>query len=206
MKIVLLSAEHHLQEKCSQNGHPDGTRTSVAMLPPQPGCYREPSLVSMNGRDRMNLRALSGQNRVRKDSSPGLRSGTTSAYLKYTQHDPMAETVGTSRRMVTRQHPRFPASFSGTLIHESHLHQISKALDLSCKGCRLESPFRASAGMKVDLLLYIPEADTPILIQGAVIRWSGAHGIGIEFQSLTSPHQERLEGTIRQLETAAGHS
>jgi len=108
--------------------------------------------------------------------------------------------------MVVRQHPRFPASFSGTLIHQSHLHQIDKSLDLSRKGCRLESPFRASAGMKVDLLLYIPEDKTPILIQAAIVRWSGVHGIGIEFQSLASPHQERLDRTVRHLEARAGHS
>jgi alkanesulfonate monooxygenase SsuD/methylene tetrahydromethanopterin reductase-like flavin-dependent oxidoreductase (luciferase family) len=60
--------------------------------------------------------------------------------------------------------------------------------------------------MHVDLLLYVHEGGTPILIQGAVVRWSGRHGIGIEFRSLASPHQERLEGTIKQLETTAGHS
>ncbi len=108
--------------------------------------------------------------------------------------------------MVIRQHPRFPTTFSGTLIHQNHLHHISKALDLSRKGCRLESPFRASAGMKVDLLLYLREGSTPILIQGAVIRWSGAHGIGIEFQSLPSPHRERLDYIIQQLESTPRHS
>jgi alkanesulfonate monooxygenase SsuD/methylene tetrahydromethanopterin reductase-like flavin-dependent oxidoreductase (luciferase family) len=60
--------------------------------------------------------------------------------------------------------------------------------------------------MKVDLLLYLPKTEIPILIQGAVVRWSGAHGIGIQFQSLSSPNQERLTHTIRQLETTAGHS
>ncbi|HEV8620733.1 MAG TPA: PilZ domain-containing protein [Nitrospiraceae bacterium] len=108
--------------------------------------------------------------------------------------------------MVVRQHPRFQATFSGTLVHQSHVHPIDKALDLSRKGCRLESPFRASVGMKVDLLLYIHEDKTPILVQGAVVRWTGAHGIGIEFQSLASPHQERLDCTLRQLEATAGHS
>ena len=108
--------------------------------------------------------------------------------------------------MVVRQHSRFPASFSGTLVHQRHLHQISKALDLSRKGCLLESLFQAFAGMRVDLLLYIPEDETPILIQGAVVRWSGAHGIGIEFPSLTSPHQKRLDGTLQRLEATAGHS
>jgi len=60
--------------------------------------------------------------------------------------------------------------------------------------------------MHVDLLLYVHEEGTPILIQGAVVRWSGKHGIGIEFRSLASPHQERLDGTIQQLETTAVHS
>jgi hypothetical protein len=108
--------------------------------------------------------------------------------------------------MVVRQYPRFQATFSGTLIHQGHLHPINKALDLSRKGCRLESPFQASAGMQVDLLLYLTEAEIPILIQGAVVRWSGAHGIGIQFQSLASPHQEQLASTLRQLEATAGHS
>ena len=111
-----------------------------------------------------------------------------------------------SRVMVVRQYPRFPACFSGTLIHQSHLYGISKALDLSRKGCRLESSLRATAGMTVDLLLYVHEEETPILIQGAVVRWSGPHGIGIEFRTLASPHQERLNHTIHRLETTAGHS
>ena len=108
--------------------------------------------------------------------------------------------------MVVRQYPRFAANFSGTLVHRRRLHQISKALDLSCKGCRLESSFRAAAGMEVDLLLYLHDADQPILIQGAVVRWSGAHGIGIEFQSIPSPHQERLNHTIRRLAATAGRN
>jgi hypothetical protein len=60
--------------------------------------------------------------------------------------------------------------------------------------------------MKVDLLLYVTEESTPILIQGAVVRWSGAQGIGIEFQSLASPHQERLDSTLERLEATASHS
>jgi hypothetical protein len=116
------------------------------------------------------------------------------------------KTAEKSSVMVIRQFPRFAASFSGTLVHQNRLHEISKALDLSRKGCRLESSLRAIAGMHVDLLLYVHEGATPILIQGAVVRWSSRHGIGIEFRSLASPHQERLENTIQQLETTVGHS
>jgi alkanesulfonate monooxygenase SsuD/methylene tetrahydromethanopterin reductase-like flavin-dependent oxidoreductase (luciferase family) len=60
--------------------------------------------------------------------------------------------------------------------------------------------------MRVDLLLFMREDEIPILIQGAVVRWSGAHGIGIEFRSLASPHQERLNHAIKQLEARTGHS
>jgi hypothetical protein len=102
--------------------------------------------------------------------------------------------------MIVRQHPRFHASFSGTLIHRRERHAISKSHDLSRRGCRVKSTCPAYTGMKVDLLLMLPNNKTPIVIQGAVVRWSGAEGIGIEFPSLASPHQELLEGAIQQLE------
>lgn len=102
--------------------------------------------------------------------------------------------------MVVRKHPRFHASFSGTVIHQKRSHTISKSLDLSCKGCRVQSTFQAFAGMKVDLQLYLPHNQPPMLIQGAVVRWAGSQGIGIEFPPLTSPYQQQLEGTIQQLE------
>jgi alkanesulfonate monooxygenase SsuD/methylene tetrahydromethanopterin reductase-like flavin-dependent oxidoreductase (luciferase family) len=108
--------------------------------------------------------------------------------------------------MVVRQHPRFHASFSGTLTHRNQRHAISRSLDLSRKGCRVHSSFPAFAGMKVDLQLIFPGSQTPILIQGAVVRWAGSQGIGIEFLSLASPDEQQLEGTLRLLAAKASHS
>ena len=83
--------------------------------------------------------------------------------------------------MVVRQYPRFQATFSGTVVHQSHLqshlYPINRPLDLSRKGCRLESPFQAFAGMKVDLLLYIREEKTPILTQDAIVRFGARRAI-----------------------------
>ncbi|MEQ1793340.1 MAG: PilZ domain-containing protein [Nitrospira sp.] len=101
--------------------------------------------------------------------------------------------------MVLRQHPRYRTSFSGTLVYQNHPHTITNSLDLSRKGCRLESSAQVVAGTRVDLLLYLDNEPVPILIQRATIRWAGAHGIGIEFPSLASPHRERLDGTLHQL-------
>lgn len=143
---------------------------------------------------------------VGENDRSDFQAGIASAYSAVEACKHLATGTEKSSPMVVRQHPRFQATFSGTIVHQGHIHPIEKALDLSRKGCRLESPIRASAGMKVDLLIFLPEAAIPILIQGAVVRWSGAHGIGIQFQSLTPPHQERLASTLRQLELAAGHS
>lgn len=107
--------------------------------------------------------------------------------------------------MVVRQHPRFHASFTGTLTHRNQRHAISRSLDLSRKGCRVQSSFPAFAGMKVDLQLIFPGNRNPILIHGAVVRWAGAHGIGIEFLSLASPDEQQLEGTLRLLATKSVH-
>ena len=108
--------------------------------------------------------------------------------------------------MVLRQHLRYQTSFSGTLVYQNHPHTITNSLDLSRKGCRLESAVSVVAGTRVDLLLYLAEDTVPILIQRATIRWAGAHGIGIEFPSLASPHQERLEDTLQQLASLTGHN
>jgi len=108
--------------------------------------------------------------------------------------------------MVLRQHPRYHASFSGTLVYQNHPHTITNSVDLSRKGCRLESSVQVVAGTRVDLLLYLSDEPVPVLIQRATIRWAGAHGIGIEFPSLTSPHRERLDGTLQQLAGQPGRS
>ena len=105
--------------------------------------------------------------------------------------------------MIVRQHPRFHASFSGSLFHRRKRHAISKSLDLSRKGCGVQSTCPAFAGMKVDLLLQLPQSEASIIIQGATVRWSGSRGIGIEFPSLASPFHELLEEAIQRLEATA---
>jgi hypothetical protein len=101
--------------------------------------------------------------------------------------------------MVVRQYPRFPALFPGTLVYQNR-SAATKALDLSRKGCRLKNTVSVVSGACVDLLLYVPGDEIPLLIQGATVRWSGLQGIGIEFQPIAAPHQVRLETALRRLE------
>lgn len=101
--------------------------------------------------------------------------------------------------MVVRQYPRFPALFPGTLVYQNR-SAATKALDLSRKGCRLKHTVPVATGAQIDLMLYVPGDEIPLLIQGATVRWSGRQGIGIEFQPLASPHQARLDTALRHLE------
>ena len=106
--------------------------------------------------------------------------------------------------MVTRKHPRFPVSFSSTLVHKNHFRHAGSVRNLSAKGCCIESIISPFTGMQIAVQLHIPGEPQPILIDNAVVRWSGSAGIGLEFLTVASPHQDRLNRMIEQLQPKTG--
>lgn len=98
-----------------------------------------------------------------------------------------------------RLEPRFPVTFTGTVSYQDYPHLITKSLDLSRAGCRLESPLQLSAGTKVNLLLCFLEGNTLILIEQAVVRWCRARQIGVEFQAISATYQTRLNRALQRL-------
>jgi len=78
--------------------------------------------------------------------------------------------------------------------------------DLSLKGCRVESIIRPFTGMQLELLLKLPGEATPITISNATVRWTGSHGIGMEFLTVAPPHQERLNRVVEQLSAKVGQA
>jgi hypothetical protein len=105
--------------------------------------------------------------------------------------------------MIERLYPRYTAKFLGMLVHQEQTYEIT-SLDLSRKGCRLENTFHAVPGMPVDILLYPPGKKMPLLMLGAMVRWSAPQGIGVEFQPLPLHHQDHLDLVIRELELRIG--
>ena len=85
--------------------------------------------------------------------------------------------------MVVRQHPRFSATFSGTLVHQNRVHRISKALDLSRKGCRLRLGEELTRGLQVIVRLsHLPtDGGSPLSaeVAGDVI-WSRLEGLSYQ--------------------------
>lgn len=106
--------------------------------------------------------------------------------------------------MVTRKHPRFPVSLSSTLVHKNHFSHAGSVLNLSAKGCCVDSIVSPFTGMQLTMQLHIPGEGQPILIENAAVRWSGSAGIGLEFLTVAPPHQERLNRMIQQLQPKTG--
>jgi hypothetical protein len=102
--------------------------------------------------------------------------------------------------MVTRKHPRFPVSFSSTLVHKDRFSHAGSLRNLSAKGCRVESIISPFTGMQVTMQLHIPGESQPIMIDKAAVRWSGSAGIGLEFLTVAPPYQDRLNRMIQQLQ------
>jgi hypothetical protein len=108
--------------------------------------------------------------------------------------------------MVVRKFPRFPVTIQSTLIQKDKLRYKASLKDLSLKGCRIESIIRPFTGMQIELLLQVPGEATPITISNAAVRWTGSHGIGVEFLTVAPPHQERLNRVVEQLSARVGHA
>ena len=102
--------------------------------------------------------------------------------------------------MVTRKHPRFSVSLTSTLVHKNHFRHAGSVRNLSVKGCRVDSIISPFTGMQLTMQLHVPGQPQPILIDNAAVRWSGSGGIGLEFLTVASPHQDRLDRMIQQLQ------
>ena len=101
--------------------------------------------------------------------------------------------------MVVRKFPRFPVTVPSTLIQRDKLRYTGTVKDLSRKGCRIESVIRPFSGMQLELHLEPPGDPTPIMISNAAVRWTGLHGIGLEFLTVLPTEQERLNRVLEQL-------
>ncbi len=102
--------------------------------------------------------------------------------------------------MVTRKYPRFSVSLSSTLLYKDEFRHTGSVLNISAKGCRVNSIISPFTGMQLTVQLHIPGEPKPIVINNAAVRWSGSAGIGLEFLTVTPPHQNRLDRMIQRLQ------
>jgi hypothetical protein len=106
-----------------------------------------------------------------------------------------------------RAMPRLRVQFRTTFSTSSKLEGTGKMLDLSTGGCRIESPVTVEPGVSLELRIYAPDLEWPLMIEAASVQWVSGQIFGLAFFQIRDTEQQRLEQVISDLmegESTAG--
>ena len=96
-----------------------------------------------------------------------------------------------------RATPRLRVQFRTTFSASSALEGTGLMLDLSSGGCRIESPVTVEPGMSLELHIYAPDLERPLMIDVASVQWVSGHTFGLAFFRITDT--DRLGRMISEL-------
>ena len=102
----------------------------------------------------------------------------------------------TDRRIETRFRVQFRTvvSIPGTAVEGS-----GTVLDLSFRGCRINAPLTVQPSTVMELRLYAPNLEWPLMIDGAVVQWVDGSTFGLRFLRLRETEKDRLAGIIETM-------
>ncbi len=103
------------------------------------------------------------------------------------------------RRVTPRLHVQFRTAFSSS----STLEGTGIMLDLSTGGCRIESPVTVEPGMSLELRIYAPDIEWPLMIEVASVQWVSGQTFGLAFFRITDAEQQRLGQVISEVKEGA---
>ncbi|MEO7861302.1 MAG: PilZ domain-containing protein [Nitrospirales bacterium] len=95
-----------------------------------------------------------------------------------------------------RATPRFPVQFHTMLSGSAEPEGTGILLDLSRGGCRLESPLLILPGLSLELRIYVPGWEWPLVIDGADVQWVSEETAGLAFVQIRETEQQRLDEVI----------
>jgi len=72
-------------------------------------------------------------------------------------------------------------------------------MDLSLGGCRVHSMTRMSLDGSLELRIYVPGLDWPLMVDSAAVRWAEASAFGLAFRRVRDPEQVRLRQVLAEL-------
>lgn len=101
-----------------------------------------------------------------------------------------------------RATPRFRMQFrtvvfgtgTGTVVEGT-----GTILDLSVGGCRVESPIVVESNLLLELRIYIPDLDWPLIVDGAVVQWVKEQTFCLRFLRLRPAENNRLAHVIAKI-------
>ena len=98
-----------------------------------------------------------------------------------------------------RTTPRLRVQFRTTFSASSTLEGTGIMLDLSTGGCRIESPVTVEAGVSLELRIYAPDIEWPLMIEAASVQWASGHTFGLAFFRISETERLRLGQVIYKL-------
>jgi hypothetical protein len=105
------------------------------------------------------------------------------------------------RRAMPRLRVQFRTTFSGSM----KLEGAGNILDLSMGGCRIESPVTVEPGASLELRIYAPDIEWPLMIEAASVQWVSGQTFGLAFFQITETEQQRLGQVISDLMEEMGY-
>jgi len=98
-----------------------------------------------------------------------------------------------------RATPRLRVQFRTTFSASSILEGMGIMLDLSSGGCRIESPVTVEPGVSLELRIYAPNIEWPLMIEAASVQWVSGQTFGLAFFRITETERQRLEQVVSNL-------
>jgi len=98
-----------------------------------------------------------------------------------------------------RATPRLRVQFRTTFSVGSSVEGMGVMLDISTGGCRIESPVTVEAGASLELRIYAPDTEWPLMIEAASVQWVSGQTFGLAFFRISQAEQQRLDEVITNL-------
>ena len=102
--------------------------------------------------------------------------------------------------MEQRKNIRFHVQFRSSFSSIAMVGGEGSLVDLSLRGCRIESPVDVQPGASLELRIVAIEHAPPIQIQSAIVRWSRGQQFGLEFEVIASTEWAHLQDIVKQIE------
>ena len=98
-----------------------------------------------------------------------------------------------------RAMPRVRVQFRTTFAVATKLEGTGHMLDLSMGGCRIESSVTMEPGVSLELRIYAPNVEWPLMVEAASVQWVSGQTFGLAFFRITEAEQQRLGQVISNL-------
>ena len=102
--------------------------------------------------------------------------------------------------MEQRKNLRFPVKFRSSFSSIGLVGGEGSIVDLSIRGCRIESSIDVQPGASLDVRITVVENEPPIHIQEAIVRWSRGEEFGLEFEVIAPTEWPHLQDVVKQIE------